>query len=229
MRVNEIFYSIQGEGVHQGLPTSFVRLQGCNLFPTGCIYCDTKYAQDPSGGMDLSIQEVVEKVSKFYGSTYKRWVCITGGEPLVQAEELDKLVTLLKYGGFLVSVETNGTMPKPIWWTKVDSWVIDYKLTLANISSPFQPAWFSTRAQDQLKFVVGNEGDLSQANSVMINNSSCPAVFLVSPVLGKNWYTGSTWVSPSLVEEMVKVVQERRARLSLQIHKFLWGLDKRGV
>ena len=62
--VNEIYFSLQGEGPHQGLKTVFVRLQGCNFYPRGCKYCDTKYAQDPKGGKEMSLNEIINTVKR---------------------------------------------------------------------------------------------------------------------------------------------------------------------
>ena len=80
MKINEIFYSIQGEGIQSGLPTIFIRLTGCNL---RCSYCDTKYAYIK--GKHLSIDEISLKLKEFPCNT----VCITGGEPLLHENILE--------------------------------------------------------------------------------------------------------------------------------------------
>jgi len=114
--VNELFYSIQGEGVYAGVPTTFIRLQGCNFLPgLGCKWCDTMYAQGSSEGTEMEIGDVLNQCTKLEGRTYKHWVCITGGEPLFQPDALHELVKGLKRYGLRVEVETNGSLEKPYW------------------------------------------------------------------------------------------------------------------
>lgn len=100
MKVNEIFYSLQGEGHYTGKPAVFVRLSGCNL---SCPFCDTQHEQ----GDMMSEEEIVSKISQFPA----RHVVITGGEPTMQLT--DSLVALMHEAGFFVQIETNGTMPVP--------------------------------------------------------------------------------------------------------------------
>lgn len=105
MRVNEIFYSLQGEGYHAGVPAIFVRLSGCNL---SCPFCDTQHAF----GREMSDSEVVEAVAKWPA----RLVVITGGEPSLQLTK--SLVHALHRARKLVAVETNGThqLPSNVDW-----------------------------------------------------------------------------------------------------------------
>ncbi len=102
MKINEIFYSIQGEGVNTGIPTVFVRLAGCNL---RCEFCDTTYTFD--SGYELSELDIVNEVK----SHTSKWVCITGGEPFMQ--DLRALTDRLKTEGFNIQIETNGTIYRP--------------------------------------------------------------------------------------------------------------------
>ena len=101
MRVNEIFYSLQGEGYYSGTPSVFVRLSGCNL---RCPFCDTRH----EAGVEMSEEEIVERVGEWQGC---RHVVITGGEPSLQLTE--SLVDALHAAGRYVAVETNGTRPLP--------------------------------------------------------------------------------------------------------------------
>lgn len=96
-KVNEIFYSIQGEGRHSGMPAVFLRLAGCSM---GCAWCDTKYAF--SGGKEMNNLQVLVELAKFPCKT----VVITGGEPAEQ--DLPALIALLKSAGHIVHIETNG-------------------------------------------------------------------------------------------------------------------------
>jgi len=100
MKVSEIFYSLQGEGFLAGVPSVFVRLAGC---PLRCRWCDTKYAWDESTGRDYSIEEIAEAV----GQWESRFVVITGGEPMVNAE-LAELARGLKKNGRHITIETAG-------------------------------------------------------------------------------------------------------------------------
>ena len=80
MRINEIFYSLQGEGIYANLPMIFVRTAGCNLMPK-CSWCDTDYAWSPEDGQEMEVEGIIETIRKL-SPHYKSWVCITGGEPL---------------------------------------------------------------------------------------------------------------------------------------------------
>ena len=96
-KVSEIFYSIQGEGQHTGMPAVFLRLAGCSM---GCAWCDTKYAL--AGGEEMNNLEVLVELSKYPCKT----VVVTGGEPTEQ--DLPALVSVLKSAGHIVHIETNG-------------------------------------------------------------------------------------------------------------------------
>jgi organic radical activating enzyme len=100
MKINEIFYSLQGEGYHSGEAAVFVRFSGCNLL---CPFCDTQH----ENGVEMSEAEVVEEV-KLYPA---RLVVVTGGEPALQLTAT--LVDALHKAGYIVAVETNGTCPLP--------------------------------------------------------------------------------------------------------------------
>ncbi|MFN4227725.1 MAG: 7-carboxy-7-deazaguanine synthase QueE [Candidatus Ratteibacteria bacterium] len=101
--ITEIFYSIQGEGLLQGLPFIFLRFSGCNL---KCFWCDTKYAWEE--GKLMTEREILSKVQKF---NCKR-ICFTGGEPYLQ--EIDKIFNILKEKDYWITVETNGTIWRDI-------------------------------------------------------------------------------------------------------------------
>lgn len=102
LKINEIFPSIQGEGLRQGFPTLFIRLSGCNL---KCKFCDTKYAWQ--AGREMTVFQIVDRIKKIHSSFPARWTCITGGEPLLQ--NIGGLVRSLKAEDFKIQVETNAT------------------------------------------------------------------------------------------------------------------------
>ena len=106
MRFNEIFYSLQGEGAHTGVPSVFVRLSGCNL---RCPFCDT----DHFSGRTMTTREIIERVNRYPA----RWVILTGGEPSLQIDE-DFVRELKEKTGKKVAIETNGTrrLPENIDW-----------------------------------------------------------------------------------------------------------------
>jgi len=102
LKITEIFSSIQGEGLRQGEPTHFIRLAGCNL---RCAFCDTKYGWER--GKDFTLLDILETTKKNHTRFPADWVCLTGGEPLLQ--DVAELVLMLKQEGFCVQVETNAT------------------------------------------------------------------------------------------------------------------------
>jgi organic radical activating enzyme len=114
LKITEIFSSIQGEGLRQGEPTLFIRFAGCNL---KCSFCDTKYAWQE--GHPYSVAQVLEEIKNKMQIYPARWICLTGGEPIVQ--DIADLVRKLKQEGFKIQVETNGTLYRtlPVDWYSV--------------------------------------------------------------------------------------------------------------
>ena len=168
MRIAEIFHSIQGEGLLAGVPSIFIRTSGCNL---RCHWCDTPYASWKPEGPEMSIEEILKKISE--------WDCnhivLTGGEPMI-ASDLPELAEALKNQGKHITIETAGTiLPNSI---SCDLASISPKLSNSTPSLERDPAWAkkhdSTRLQPevisewirkypvQLKFVVSSENDLAE-------------------------------------------------------------------
>ncbi len=147
MKVSEIFASIQGEGRIMGMPAAFVRLAGCNL---NCEWCDTKYAWNV--GKEMTVDEIVSEVNKIG----LKDVVITGGEPLVQIDELSELVSKLYELGYVLHIETNGTIAMP---REMESRflliTVSPKKQAINIEVLSEYAIYSA----DFKFVVGFEGD----------------------------------------------------------------------
>lgn len=114
LKINEFFPSFQGEGLRQGEPTLFIRLSGCNL---RCPFCDTRAAWEE--GRDMKLPLIMEQVERMRREFPADWICITGGEPLVQ--DISPLLSELKATGLWVQVETNGTRSPqfPVDWYTV--------------------------------------------------------------------------------------------------------------
>ncbi len=141
-----MFYSLQGEGYHQGKAAFFIRLAGCDV---GCVWCDVKDSWDASKHPVLTIEEIVA-TAKAHPS---RIAIVTGGEPLLH--ELDPLTTALKAEGFQTHIETSGSSPMSGSW----DWVC---LSPKKFKAPLPEA---VKAADELKVVVFNKSDFDWANS----------------------------------------------------------------
>jgi hypothetical protein len=142
----ELFYSLQGEGYHQGKAAFFIRLAGCDV---GCVWCDVKDSWDASKHPVLTIQEIVAAAAEHPS----RIAIVTGGEPLLH--QLDPLTTALKAVGFQTHIETSGSSPMSGSW----DWVC---LSPKKFKTPLLE---SIKAADELKVVVFNKSDFDWANS----------------------------------------------------------------
>jgi 7-carboxy-7-deazaguanine synthase len=205
--VSEIFYSIQGEGLHQGLPTIFIRLAGCNL---SCTWCDTAYARDFESGKAMKLSEIIKEIKK-YSADY---VCITGGEPLLQKQVKALIHQLLKLS-YNVDIETNGSVSlknTPLenenlfvsMDIKCPSSGMEQKMEFSNISL--------LRYRDQLKFVIKDLNDYEYAKNIINNYKPvCNIVFM--PVYG---------VDPNMIA-MQLLKDGLKARVLIQLHKLILG------
>ena len=226
MRVNEIFASCQGEGVNAGLPTIFVRLAGCNLYPDRtCSYCDTKYAQSDKG-REMSIKTIISKVREYKSTN----VCITGGEPLHQGKELFDLVDLLRFHEYYIEIFTNATLSMPAWNIYVDSWIADIKCPSSGVKSRFNDWMSHLGVCDQLKFTVADEDDLNFV-SVALQDYSGHAQVVVSPVIPNcpNAQFGEVLMANRVwLQTVWNFCITNNCRYSLQLHKIVFG-NKKGV
>ncbi len=210
MRVTEIFFSIQGEGTRAGRPCVFVRFTGCDL---RCGYCDTAYAFH--GGRDMTREEIVAALARHPA----RLVCLTGGEPLLQ-RELPELARDLVARGYEVSVETHGQRPLDALPPEAIR-IVDVK-TPGSGEPATDLAWLDRLLpHDEVKFVVCSEEDFRWSLDVVRRHRLEGRVtVLFSPVWGQ--------VDPKdLVRWMLDAGLD--ARLSLQLHKVVWGPDVKGV
>jgi 7-carboxy-7-deazaguanine synthase len=208
LRVSEVFHSLQGESTRVGLPTVFVRLTGC---PLRCTWCDTTYAF--SGGETLSIPVVLERVAAFDCRT----VCVTGGEPLTQANCLTLLMVLCD-AGYSVSLETSGALDISAVDPRV-SRIVDIKAPDSGETD--KNRWenlAALRPSDELKFVLASRADYDWAKSVLARrhlDGICPVLF--SPV--------ADTLPPTQLAEWI-LADHLPVRFQLQLHKILWGAQR---
>ena len=210
IRINEIFFSLQGESSRVGLPTVFVRLTGC---PLRCGYCDTAYAFHE--GKTRTIDDVLAEVAT-HGAHY---VCVTGGEPLAQKNCLT-LLTRLCDAGYSVSLETSGALDVSTVDSRV-SRIVDIKTPGSGEVEKNQWANLAQlRQSDELKFVLTSEDDYQWAKRVILDrrlDAVCP--ILLSPAFAELEYSQlAEWV----LRDKLKV------RMQVQLHKLIWG-ERRAV
>lgn len=198
MKVSEIFESIQGEGRFIGEPTVFVRLAGCNM---RCSWCDTKYSWE--GGDENSVDKVVDIVKSYGIGT----LCITGGEPLLQADEVLELVRALKKDGMKIILETNGSLYDIQLFNEVDHVSLDVKPPSSGEESD-ELIISRLRPLDYVKVVVADDSDFEYAK--MIVAQSGVSVFL-QPSDSKNY----KWLADKVLEAKLP------AQVLPQLHKLV--------
>ncbi|HSG30193.1 MAG TPA: radical SAM protein [Thermodesulfobacteriota bacterium] len=213
MRVSEIFFSVQGEGIQIGLPTTFLRLFGCDL---RCKWCDTMYAVEGTEFNTLDIDNIIDKISNL---ECKR-VCITGGEPLLQEKELIELTRILLDQDFTLVLETSGhRAPPEIFWDDSCLISMDCKCPSSGMQDRMDFSLFEKlRGSDQLKFVITDDRDYQYAKQVL-NNNQISSNIIFQPVYNSN----TNWLYDKVLEERLD-----SARVLPQLHKLIWG-EKRGV
>ena len=209
--INEIFHSIQGESGHMGRPCVFVRLTYCNL---RCSYCDTEYAFYEGTPMDNN--EILQKVASYHC----KLVEITGGEPLVQ-EGVHDFMTLLCNEGYEVLLETGGSLDISPVDARVKR-IVDLKcpssgMLKKNLYSNID----HLRPTDEVKFVIGNRDDFDWAAETIEKHGlvkRCPV--LMSVVFGV--------LEPVVLAEWI-LESKLNVRFQLQMHKYIWQPETRGV
>lgn len=209
MRVNEIFLSIQGEGLLTGFPTVFVRFTGCNL---RCSYCDTTYSY--YSGEEMSAEQICRRISDYGFSR----VCLTGGEPLLQ-EGLQELIDRLE--GCRVAIETNGSIPLDrLRLPEGQTYVMDVKTpSSGEESSIHRPNFELLREEDEVKFVIGNREDYLWARDI-IQKGCIKGTVTISPVFGK--------IIPAQIVGWI-LEDGLDVRFQLQLHKIIFDPEARGV
>jgi 7-carboxy-7-deazaguanine synthase len=213
LRVTEIFRSIQGESTHAGRPCSFVRLTGC---PMRCVWCDSEYTF--SGGEQLSIADVLKQVRDFGCQLVE----VTGGEPLAQPEA-HTLISRLCDEGFEVLIETGGYFPT----AEIDeraAIILDVKCPASGEAE--RNHWANLdrlrHDRDEVKFVVADRADWDYAREVIgrYELEKRTKAVLISPAWDQiDLENLAEWIAASGL----------RVRMQLQLHKYVWGPDTRGV
>ncbi|MGI8959855.1 MAG: 7-carboxy-7-deazaguanine synthase QueE [Bryobacteraceae bacterium] len=227
MKIAEIFYSIQGEGVLVGVPSVFIRTSGCNL---RCTWCDTPYTSWNPEGEDVSIEQIADTVAGFHANH----VVITGGEPMI-APEMVRLTHILRGASCHITIETAGTIDAPV---ACDLMSISPKLSN---SVPFdrdggrwaaqhdrlryQPAVLKRLIREylyQLKFVVTSAGDLDEISRIREELSAERERIILMP----------EGISRELLRErglwLAEVCKTHGYRYSPRLHIDLWG-NRRGI
>ena len=211
LKINEIFHSIQGESTYAGRRCVFVRLTYCNL---RCTYCDTEYAFNE--GTDISIETIIDEIKQYDC----KLVEVTGGEPLMQDESLELMKSLCDLN-FEVMLETGGSLPIEDVDERVKI-IMDLKTPSSGMMKKnlYENIKF-IKKNDEIKFVIGSREDYEWTKEIIKKyklNDKCPILFSV--VFGQlKPVTLSEWI----LEDKLDVIYQ------LQMHKYIWEPDKRGV
>lgn len=211
IKINEIFFSIQGESSWAGYPTVFIRTSGCHL---RCTYCDTTYAYH-EGGM-MSVDAIVEEVKKHPA----KHVCVTGGEPLLQSASLDLMRSLCDLG-YQVSLETSGDKDCAGVDARVKK-IIDVKTPDSGEPGAFAEANLKFADEfTEFKFVICSDKDFEWAEAFAREKE----LFAKTNVLYSPSFksVNERWLAEKIL------AARSPARLQLQLHKYIWGVDARGV
>ena len=226
MYLIEIYKSVQGESSFAGRPCIFVRLAGCNL---RCSWCDSEYTF--TGGYKLSEDEVVAEIRKL---APVKLIEFTGGEPLLQEREVVPLMERLLNDGYELMIETSGERPVENVPKAVHK-IIDVKCPGSGEAGRFRMTNLASLTErDEVKFVISNRDDYGYARDFIRNNAleGRAGGILLSPAFSKTpspeRTTENCLLDPrELVEWML--ADGLNARLSLQIHKYIWEPQKKGV
>jgi 7-carboxy-7-deazaguanine synthase len=235
MHIVEIYKSLQGESSFAGLPCVFVRLAGCNL---RCAWCDSEYTF--TGGRKISAPELLLEVQRL--SPTGGLVEITGGEPMLQERELVPFMRQLLALGcesscesrYQLLLETSGERPLELVPREVHK-IVDVKCPASGEHLRFRPENLATlTARDELKFVLASREDYEYARDFIRTHGldSNPAALILSPAFRKGATgtrsTENCLLDPRLLAEWM-LADNLNARLGLQIHKFIWEPQRKGV
>ena len=221
--VIETFTSIDGEGVSSGELAVFIRFAGCNL---QCAWCDTRYSWDqtakPTSMTAYEIRDFVEKSGAIN-------VTLTGGEPLIQSEIGELIELLIANKKLIVRIETNGSVDIRFWKRRFKAFgsrvqfVVDYKMPSSGMYDKMHRANLHLiDCYDVFKFVIASQKDLETAIDI-VNYSSlherCHVYF--SPVVDE--------LEPKRIVERMVEKKLNGVKVQLQLHKYIWSKEMRGV
>lgn len=215
MRVIEIFDSIDGEGIFTGCLATFIRLGGCNM---RCSYCDTGYALNAKDGVEMSIDDIVCKVEQI-GNTH---ITLTGGEPLINQDSL-KLVSALCDAGFIVNIETNGSVDVTLFQNDKTVITMDYKTISSGENKKMSIDRINTLRKCDVLKIVCEESDFGDITAMLLKIKTEATVF-ISPVFGK--------IEPKKLVSFAKSLRNcglKNIRVQVQLHKIIWNPEERGV
>ena len=219
--ITQMFYTINGETTHSGVPTLFIRTYGCNV---KCSYCDTP--QEGKHSVRLELTNIAKRAIDMAKEHEITDICITGGEPLVNSKEVDLLAEYLTEKGYTVYIETNGTLPIP--QSRSYNVIMDIKVPSANIlngriSDVTQANLKSLKYRDEVKICFGNLADVIYAFDVMERNMKedyvgFPYEVLLSPLYGtdeKIIHQVINWV----LNTKMPWISKRHIHFQTQLHK----------
>ena len=209
MNIIETFLSIQGEGVHAGLPTYFVRLAGCNL---RCSYCDTKYSYGQ--GKKRTVAQIISAIKK---QPFK-FICITGGEPLLQ-DETRILTAKLVYLGYQVDIETNGSVPiSQIKNSPQILFSLDIKCPSSGMTKSMHYENLKLhRKKDQVKFIISDKKDYDFSKNVLKKYNLLEKTNVIFTPTGG---TKADYLVRWILKDKLAV------RIGLQLHKLIWKSER---
>ena len=229
MFVNEIFNSLQGEGLTQGAPTIFIRFAGCNL---ACSWCDTKYAQGHTDSTEMNVSAIVDRVRRLTPSR-RHVVCITGGEPLIQNHiDLEDLILSLhrdcRIQKFVIETSGSQTINWLLVWSMrpfIDL-CLDYKLESSGSSrSMILSNYTQLQPRDVIKFVCSDLNDAKEAvaflEALSKEHATKPTIFF-HEVGG----VASRWLAEFVLSIPSGILDRFDVRLGIQLHKLLWGIER---
>lgn len=216
--VAEKFVSINGEGTKAGELAVFLRFCSCNL---NCSFCDTRWANSEEAPTE---QMTLRQLTDYVKSTGVKNVTLTGGEPLLQ-ENIAQLIIDLGKLGAAVEIETNGSIPLKDFTALPyrPNFTMDYKLPGSGMEKFMRLENFSyLTATDTVKFVIGDLHDMERALDVIrIFDLAARCFVYLSPVFGK--------IRSDAIVDFMKEHTLNRVRLQLQLHKYIWDVNQRGV
>ena len=211
MKINEMYSAIEGEGIWQGYLSYFIRFSGCNL---KCSFCDTQH----KNCIDIDIFEITEKVENYFKNKKNKKIVITGGEPFLQNEELEKLIEKLLVNECEICIYTNGTLiiSDDIIKNKNIHIILDYKFEYQKLMQ--EENLINMSEKDVLKFVIDNTDKINDVIRIIENINSkiiiTPSYQLINPI--------------KLADKIIKLKLDN-VKLGLQQHKYIYPPNMKGV